>query len=474
MSFFHLEQNYQNRPIAMDENGKCYGLEEFLALEQNVKAWIPTRSLVFLFAENTWEAMAAYCAFLRNGIVPVMMSNQIKSDALQELLKSYRPDFLVLRKGSYDFSEYQLIGSLGEYAVLQTEYGDSPALFSDLAMLLTTSGSTGSPKLVRQSYRNINANAQSIAEYLQLTAEERPITSLPFHYTYGISVINSHLLVGATILLTDKSVVEKEFWAFMRGRRATSFAGVPYTYQLLNQFRFFKMDLPALKTLTQAGGKLSVELHRKFAEYADRQQKRFLVMYGQTEATARMAYLPAEMALQKIGAMGIAIPGGRFELIDATGQVIKNSEEVGELVYYGENVTLGYAEKREDLSKGDERRGRLETGDMAKRDEEGYYTIVGRKKRFLKIFGNRINLDEVERNCHSHFSGFEFACAGEDDKMLIYYVGKQTEAEIRNFLVEMTGFHPSAFRVIATTEIPKNEAGKVQYALLSGLETDKD
>ncbi len=196
-------------------------------------------------------------------------------------------------------------------------------------------------------------------------------------YVYGLSVINTHIFSGASIVVTDKTLFQKEFWQLMKDFEVTNFNGVPYTFEMLMRLRFLRMKLPALKIITQAGGKLDPELHLKFAEYAAQNDKKFFVMYGAAEATARMGYLPAEKSLDKIGSMGIAIPGGRFELAD------------GELIYYGDNVSLGYAECGEDLSKDDERHGKLITGDLAKVDDEGFYTIIGRKKRFLKMFGSK-------------------------------------------------------------------------------------
>ncbi|MFQ8823505.1 MAG: AMP-binding protein [[Ruminococcus] lactaris] len=216
-------------------------------------------------------------------------------------------------------------------------------LYEELALLLTTSGSTGSRSFVRLSYKNLSSNAASIASYLELTRSERPVTTLPMNYTYGLSVINSHALAGAAVLLTEKTVFDREFWEFASAEKATSLAGVPYTYEMLKKLKFMEMELPNLKTMTQAGGKLSVSLHREFAEYAAGHGKRFIVMYGQTEATARMGYLPAGEALNRCGSMGIAIPGGKFRLTGEDGREIKEAGTTGELVYEGKNVMLGYA-----------------------------------------------------------------------------------------------------------------------------------
>ena len=349
------------------------------------------------------------------------------------------------------------------YRLLKTPFGFETELYPELALLLTTSGSTGSPKFVRQSYQNIRANTDSIVEYLKLDATEKPITTLPMNYTYGLSIINSHLDAGATILLTDKGIAQREFWNFFRTEGATSFGGVPYTYEMLDRMRFLRMDLPTLRTMTQAGGKLLPDLHRKFVEWCQQNGKQFIVMYGQCEATARMAYLPWEKSLEKVGAMGVAIPGGRFELIDVNGEIITESGVTGELRYYGKNVTLGYAECGADLEKGDERGGVLETGDMAQRDEDGYFTIVGRKKRFLKMYGNRVNLDETERMLKAAFPQCECACAGRDDHMMIFSTVESELPNMRAFLSEKTGLNISGFHTMVLDAIPKNDSGKTLY-----------
>ena len=338
-------------------------------------------------------------------------------------------------------------------------------LFPDLALLLTTSGSTGSPKLVRLTKENLLANANSIVEYLKINSLERPVTSLPMHYSYGLSVINSHLISGATLLLTNFSIVQKEFWAFVREQKASSIAGVPYTYEMLKMLRFFTMKLPDLKTLTQAGGKLSAANIAEYAAKCKAADKQFIVMYGQTEATARMSYLPFEFAEQHSASIGIPIPGGAFSIMDNDGSMITNNDQEGELVYSGKNVCLGYAEKAEDLLKGDENLGKLFTGDIAKKDQEGFYYITGRKKRFIKIYGNRINLDEVEQLLKGNH--FECACIGVDDKLSVFTTQPESEIIIRTFLSEKTGLHIKAFEIKYIAELPKNSSGKLLYANLN-------
>ena len=329
--------------------------------------------------------------------------------------------------------------------------------------MLTTSGSTGSPKLVRLSLENLKANGESIIDYLDISTEERAISTLPMHYSYGFSIINSHLLAGATLLLTRYTLVEKASGIF-QDRKSKVVRGVPHTFEMLKKLRFLQMELPSLKTITQAGGKLTPDLLREFAEYAVNRGIRFFVMYGQTEASPRMSYLHPEYSLSKCGSIGTAIPGGEFFLVDENSTVIYENGEEGELVYRGENVTMGYAECREDLAKGDERGGVLFSGDMAQRDQDGFYYITGRKKRFIKLFGNRVNLDEAEQLVKSLVP--DCACCGSDGLMVIYITQSGRETEVRQFIAARTKIHHSAFVVKVIPEIPRNESGKTLYSNL--------
>ena len=467
MSYFDEYEKFGSKTALLDDRGQELSYTDLGKVSEIFADKIESRTLVFCLCENSVGSAAGYLAFLRNRIVPLLLDRKIDVDLLKNLLEVYRPAYLWIpsdMKEQFTAEEAKkTVLEMYGYVLLETSFEKEISLNEELALLLTTSGSTGSPKLVRQSYRNVQANAEAIAAYLELDAQERPVTTLPMNYTYGLSIINSHIQVGATVLMTDSSMMMKQFWMFMKENKATSFGGVPFTYELLKKVRFFRMDLPDLKTMTQAGGKLSPELHKEFAQWAMERGKRFIVMYGQTEATARMGYLPAEKSIEKYGSMGKAIPGGKFLLIDENGEEITVPEQVGELVYEGANVTLGYASGREDLSKGDERQGRLVTGDMAKMDEDGYYYIVGRKKRFLKIFGNRVNLDETDRMIKKQYPDMECASTGVDDKMKVFITDASLTDEVRRFLSLKTHLSESAFEVLFIEEIPKNEAGKTLY-----------
>lgn len=458
-TFFWNELKEKGNKVALSWDEKEMSYDCLDRIAKDIVADIPSRSFVFCVCTNHVATVAGYVGFLQKQIVPVLLSASMDKGLFAELKEQYQPQYIWCPEGFIEgdgekhYEGYKLIAT-GAAA---------PVMDERLAVMLTTSGSTGSPKFVRQTYQNVQANTASIVEYLGIVESDRAITTLPMSYTYGLSIIQSHLMAGAEIVLTEKTFFDRGFWDFFRKKEATTFGAVPYTYQMLDRLRFLRMNLPSLRYITQAGGRLGEELHYKFASGMQEQGKSLVVMYGATEATARMSYVPAEKSIEKAGSIGIAIPGGRFELIDVDGSVIEGSDKVGELVYYGDNVTLGYAECREDLVKGDERNGRLETGDMAKRDEEGYYYVVGRKKRFLKIFGNRVNLVEIEELLNK--AGYEVACVGEDDHMRIYTTGADTEGIVQ-YISEKTGLNKSAFMAIHIDEIPHNDSGKVLYSEL--------
>lgn len=457
---------FEDKIALIDDNDQILTYSELEEAGHGLAGLVGRRCLVFIACSNSIGSVVGYTAFINNGIVPLLINAGMEYSLLKNLVELYHPEYLWVPDEKSDaFSDMKVVFHEYGYVLLQTGFDADYPIFDELALLLTTSGSTGSPKFVRQSYANIRANTKSIIEYLELDDTERAITTLPMNYTYGLSIINTHLYVGASVLLTGHGLMEKEFWRFFEEEKATSFGGVPYTYEMLDKLRFYRKELPSLRTITQAGGKLSEELHEKIASYAKESGRRFFVMYGQCEATARMGYLPSEKAYEKKGSMGIAIPGGKFSLADEKCDEITTPFSTGELIYEGENVTLGYAENMSDLGKGDERHGKLKTGDLAYFDNDGYYYIVGRKKRFIKIFGNRVNLDETGAIIRKKF-GIEAVCAGIDDHMYIFITKKDIGIEVRKYVSDITRLNKDAFKTVVLEEIPMTESGKVKYSAL--------
>jgi hypothetical protein len=337
----------------------------------------------------------------------------------------------------------------------------APALHPDLALLLSTSGSMGSPKLVRLSAENLQANAESIAEFLELRGDDRGLLSLPLHYSYGLSVLHAHLAVGASLYVTAQPIISPGFLDNVAGAGCTNIAGVPHSYALFEEIGLRRHALPSLRLMTGGGGALAPDRVRDYARFMQARGGRLFVMYGQTEATARMAYLPPEAALTHADHIGIAIPGGRFELIDEKDQRIDRPNQVGELVYSGPNVMMGYAEMRADLALG-ATLDRLRTGDLATRGPEGFFRIAGRCARFSKIAGFRIGHDDLERRFRQR--GYVAAVTGDDARILVALEGSAAIADLRDEIARDAGIPADRIRIAVCHALPRTTTGKIDYA----------
>jgi acyl-CoA synthetase (AMP-forming)/AMP-acid ligase II len=321
----------------------------------------------------------------------------------------------------------------------------------DLAVLLSTSGTTGSPKLVRLSAAAVQANAAAIAAYLELGPQERALASLPLGYSYGLSVLNSHLLAGGAVVLPPDGVLRPSFWEAFARHACTSLAGVPYTYALMERVGWRRRAPPSLRTMTQAGGRMEPDAARSVAEELTRRGARLFVMYGQTEATARISYVPPELLASKPGSIGVAIPGGRLRV------------DAGELVYHGPNVMLGYATSRADLARGDEYGGVLRTGDLGHVDDDGCFYVTGRLKRIAKVHGLRVNLDEVEAIVRG--GGPAAALGAGEDRLAVFVEGDPDAA--RAALADGLALHGRSVLVHRVEGIPVTASGKVDYQALA-------
>ncbi len=457
--FLQLDEKDPSRIAVIDDSGESLTYGSLCSYAEELRKVLPYRTLVFLLAENCIGSLIGYTSFLNNHVVPLILSNKTEKTLFDNLYTTYQPEYLWLPTSrTAEFGQEPLYSAFG-YSLIKTG-NPTPELFEDLSLLLPTSGSTGSPKLVRHSYRNIEANAENVKNLFQITPSERAMGVLPMHYTMGLSVIASHLYAGATVLLCGKSLLDRGFWSMLKEQHATSFTGVPYSFELLSKLRFFRMDLPDLKIVTQGGGKLTEEMWQSLVDYAKDKGKKFIATYGQSECTARMAYLPAELAATKICSIGIAEPGGQLSIINHEGVETFEGEDSGEMVYRGENVTLGYAYSKEDLLKGDENHGIMHTGDLARRDADGCYYIIGRLKRFLKIFGLRIGLDEVENLIRSNYDT-DCYCSGDDEKLLVKLTNPAVAEEIPHFIEEKTHLFYQRVNVEIVDKILRNETGKV-------------
>ncbi len=431
--FWARLSTYGDRPALVTVEGTV----SYAALAQRVADLVTrlgtTRRLVVIEGSNSVETVVAYLAALAGGHVAALVP---AADAVA----SYDADVVI-----------------GASGLTQRRTGTAHDLHPDLALLLTTSGSTGSPKLVRLSHRNLAANAEAIASYLQIRPSDVAPTTLPFHYCYGLSVVNSHLAVGAAVLLTERSVTDESFWTAFRGAGCTTLAGVPFTFELLDRVGFDSLDLPTLRYLTQAGGRLDPAVVRRYAGLGRQQGFDLFVMYGQTEATARMAYLPPDLALTCGEAVGIPVPGGSFTVA-----------RDGELVYRGENVMLGYAEGPEDLALGRVVET-LYTGDLARRRPDGLYEITGRKSRLAKVFGLRIDLQRVEQVLAA--DGFLVHCVDGGDRVVVALdvSARPVPADLAERAAAAAGLPSGSVQVLPLVEVPRLTNGKPDLSAIAAL-----
>lgn len=416
------------------------------------------RPLVALEFTTTTDAIAAYLGVLRAGF-PLLIVEPRKLGVDSQLIRVWSPDLnLTAGPGS------EML--LAERPGWREDVASLPAPHPDLRVLLSTSGSTGEPKLVRLSGRNIAANADSIAEYLRLQPSDRAATTLPLFYSYGLSVLNSYLAVGAALVLIQESVTEPGFWENARIEGVTSLAFVPHQLDLLRGARFDGTQLPSLRYITQAGGKLDPDTVRHFWELGQSHGWQLFVMYGQTEAAPRISYVPPEALPGAAGTIGRAIPGGRLWLAAEDGSEIHDPGRSGELIYEGPNVMMGYATARADLA-GEPVPDSLKTGDVAERTTDGYFRIVGRLKRFVKLYGLRLSLDQIEASLRSR--GVAAHAIGIEDRLVILYQELVDEQEVREAVAEEHGLPQAEVHTDQLREVPLLPSGKIDHAALRDL-----
>lgn len=459
--FWELEQH--GRRIALIEESRAWEYYELAHMADELAGLLPAgRGIGMLAMSACVPAVALYLGALRTRRqVPLLIQPDMHADLVADLLLHYQPEWFAAAGEAPE--GYRTAYRSAELCLhVRTGFADSASLLDphpDLALLMSTSGSTGSAKLVRLSHAAISANACAIADYLGLQPSDRAITILPLAYSFGLSILNSHLACGGAVVLSSDSLLTRHFWKSASANGVTSLSGVPATYEMLRRMGLPKLhaQLPSLRMLTQAGGRLREELVRYFGTACVEHMVQFFVMYGQTEASPRISYVPPERLLDKVGSIGIPIPGGRM-YVDSTN---------GELVYEGPNAMMGYATVRDDLGRADEIHGVLRTGDLGRADDEGFYFITGRAKRFLKVSGHRINLDEVEAMLSAAL-GMQITCVGRDDDLVAFSSGDAVADHAQVRLLVQARYHlfGGHVRSLHVDDLPLLPNAKLDYQRL--------
>ena len=405
------------------------------------------RGVVFLYTRNHKDSVAALLGSLAAGHAVSLFDQKLTIEARVTLEAIYRPDWIVVPEAGSPVYR-----------------GGGGSLHPDVAVLLSTSGSTGSAKLVRLTLSAMQANAEGIAEVLHMGQNDVAAGYLPLQYSYGLSVLTSHLICGARIRLTDMGLTDRAFWPAMREAGITHMPGVPFHHQIMLKLGLKRLNLPGLRTLTQAGGVLDPALRAQAHEFMAATGGQFFVLYGQTEAAPRMTTLQHDDFPLAPRSVGTALPGCRIEILDP------DAKGHGEVVFHGPNVMLGYAESRDDLCRGDDMFGRLPTGDVGFLDAAGRLTLTGRVKRMGKIYGLRVSLDEVEMLANTLGS----AAVTQTGEALTLHVATTGDAladealshAILARLLERFTVPPAGYRLRIVEAIPRTDRGKIDYAAL--------
>ncbi len=435
------------------------GLREAVATARRALA-APAKALVWLAADNRPEVAILHVAALAEGHVVALLPAEMAAERRRALLEAYRPEIVV--GGTAPGDQWQAVGAAAGLPLWRRP--PQGAIHPDLCLMLATSGSTGNPRFVRLSRRAVTANARQIAEALAITPDDRALLHLPLHYSFGLSVLHSHLLAGAPVVLAGGGLVQNRLWDLAQRHKATVLPAVPVQFDMLRRLDFERLGVPTLGSFIQAGGKLSPALVQFFAAFATARGGRFHVMYGQTEAAPRMAVMPAGEAAHRPDQAGRAVPGGRFEVVDERGRALPSGER-GEIVYHGPNVMMGYAERREDLGRGDEMGERLATGDTGSLDADGYLTVAGRRGHFAKVDGLRLDLADVEAAA----GGGAVAVAAEG-RLVLFTTGDDAEAtSIRSRVAAACGIHTGRVEVRRLPELPTLPGGKPDRRRLEAL-----
>ena len=417
-----------------------------------------SRGLVFLYLSNSIESLKVFWMLMNTKHCLVLLAPTLSDSLKIQLEERYQPAYIYDVNRSV-INKFESLSHSNFTGFFKNEMVNIAVIDKNIKLLLSTSGTTGSPKFVKLSESNIIKNAQSIASYLPICNSDVTPLNLPIYYSYGLSILTSNALKGGKIVCSNTDLLNRNFWESFKHLGYTSLAGVPFVYEMLIRIGFQKMELPTLKYFTQAGGKLSNDLVEKFHAISIEKNAQFFVMYGQTEATARMSYLDPTQTKLKIGSIGKPIPGGKFEI----------DSESKELIYFGDNVFGGYANNKDDL-RIYEVQECLRTGDLAEMDKDGYFYIIGRIKRISKVFGSRINLDELETILSNKYEK-SFRCISIDDKLIVVFYDENQidKSEVCAFVSNEFKLHISVLKTFHMVDFPLTANGKIDYNQLKKL-----
>ena len=447
MSIFDsIVKSQLNKSGFIKDDYKSYSYLDLLNEYNKFKKLNLSTGLIINICENNFDFLSGYVSFLNLRYCQLLLDSEIDNKFLLNIIQRYRPKYIFAPKEKSLFSYKKIILKKKNYNLYELEF-DEYTINKKIAILLSTSGTTGSQKFVKLSRNNIINNTKNICKYLKISKFDTTITTMPPSYSYGLSIINSHLFKNANLIFTKKRIVEKKFWNIFKKNKITNFNGVPILYEILLKLGLNNLYSKNLKFLTSAGGQNDRNKLEKIIEFCEEKKISFYSMYGQTEASPRISYIKYPQKKNKIGSIGKPIPEGKL--------FIKNKE----LIYKGKNIFHGYSESYKDLFKVKNYKY-LYTGDLGFKDN-GYFFITGRKKRIIKIFGYRISLDELENEILN--KGYKCAIKEINEKLKIFHQKNVSGQLISKFLIEKFKIPKNRIILKKIIKLPMTLNNKVDY-----------
>ena len=466
MGLFRAFNKYKNNIAIIDKEHSDLSYKQVLKESNKIKKKIKIKSLILIISENTLGSLLAYIFCIINNHVAIIIDSKTDKKNILKVFKNYEPNYIFLSKEIKTIFNKKCLEkySFFDQILLKNKINKKKKLNKNLSVLLSTSGSMGSIKFVKLSRNNLKINTDSIINYLKINNKDSAITNLPISYSYMISVINTHLEVGGSIIISKYSLIEKKFWKIFKNSKVTSFNGVPYTYEMLIRIGIKNIKINSLKYLTQAGGKLEKNKLKEIINFCKKNNIKFFSMYGQTEASPRISYLKPEFSEKKIGSIGKGLSGNKIYIINDTGKKILEPYVEGEIICEGKNVFMGYSKNYNDLNRPNEKNYKLKTGDLGFFDKDGFFFITSRISRITKIFGNRIDLGDLESLMKQ--KGYKVVCLSDNKKIFIFIEKKYNKTNLINTVSQITNLNISSFKLIKLKYFPRTSNNKVSYSEL--------
>ena len=470
MRLFKSFNKYNKNIAIIDKEYSNLTYKQVIVETNKIKKKIKKKSLILIVSENSLGSLLAYIFCIINNHVGIIIDSKTSKQNILKIFKNYQPNYIFLSKKTNPVfkkvcsEKYTFFGQI----LMKNKLVKEKKLNKSLSLLLSTSGSMGSIKFVKLSRGNLKYNTDSIISYLKINKKDSAITNLPISYSYMLSVINTHLEIGGSIVISKYSLIEKEFWETLKKSKVTSFNGVPYTYEMLVRIGLKNIKINTLKYLTHAGGKLDKDKLRIIIRFCKKNDLKFFSMYGQTEASPRISYLKPEFSQKKIGSIGKSIPGNKIYIVNNSGEKVLKPFVEGEIVCEGKNIFMGYSKNYNDLKKANEENYQLKTGDLGYFDNDGFFYITSRISKIAKIFGYRVDIGALEILMSQ--KGYKVACLSDNRKIFIFVEKKYNKTNLINTISKITNLNIGSFELIKLKYLPRTSNNKISYGELKKID----